>query len=48
MVNALVNGRILLPDREVRGQALLFDEIIRGIKKIINEKIPADKRKTRK
>ena len=40
MVNALVNGRILLPDREVRGQALLFDEIIRGISSVV----PSDAR----
>ncbi len=40
MVNALVNGRILLPDREVRGQALLFDEKIRGI----SSEVPSDAR----
>ncbi len=30
-MKAIINGRILLPDREVVGQALLFDEVIRGI-----------------
>lgn len=40
MVNALVNGRILLPDREVRGQALLFDDKILGI----SSEVPSDAR----
>ena len=31
MKQAIVNGVILLPDREVRGMALLFDETILGI-----------------
>ena len=30
-MKAIVNGRILLPDREVRGKALLFGETITGI-----------------
>ncbi len=30
-MKAIVNGRILLPDREVTGRALLFDEKIAGI-----------------
>ena len=31
MIKAIVNGRILLPDSEVKGKALLFDEKIIGI-----------------
>ena len=30
-MKAIVNGRILLPDREVRGKALLYGETIIGI-----------------
>jgi len=30
-MKAIVNGRILLPDREVRGRALLFDETVIGM-----------------
>ena len=30
-MKAIINGRILLPDREVTGQALLFDETIREL-----------------
>ena len=30
-MNAIVNGKLLLPDREVTGQALLFDQKILGI-----------------
>ena len=30
-MKALVNGRILLPDRELQGQALLFDRTILGV-----------------
>ena len=31
MTKAIINGRILLPDAEVRGKALLFDSRIKGI-----------------
>ena len=30
-MKAIVNGRILLPDREVTGKALVYDETIAGI-----------------
>ena len=30
-MKAIVNGRILLPDSEVKGKALLYDERILGI-----------------
>ena len=37
-MKAIINGRILLPDQEITGQALLFDDVIRGI----SAEVPAD------